>query len=105
MAPVQTILNDVKNLLSPVFGDRLQQVVLYGSVVRGQEKEDSDVDVLLVLKDVPAYARDLRRALEAVARLSERLDRRISIKPVPLEEYRKGDCPLLRAVRREGLAI
>ena len=105
MAPARSILEELKSLLLPVFGERLQQVVLYGSVARGQETADSDVDVLLVLKDMPAYARDLRRALAAVSRLADRLDRRISIKPVPLEEYRNGDCPLLRAVRREGLAI
>lgn len=105
MAPVRSILEELKNLLLPVFGERLQQVVLFGSVARGQETEDSDVDVLVVLNEVPAYAQDLRRALVAVSRLADRLDRRISIKPVPLEEYRNGDGPLLRAIRREGLAI
>ena len=105
MAPVRSILEELKNLLLPVFGERLQQVVLFGSVARGQETEDSDVDVLVVLNDVPAYAQDLRGALVAVSRLADRLDRRISIKPVGLEEYQNGDGPLLRAIRREGLAI
>jgi uncharacterized protein len=105
MAPVRTILKDLNRLLSPVFGNRLRQVVLYGSVARGQDTEDSDVDVLLVLQDVPTYTTDLKKALGAVARLAGQLDRRISIKPIPLADYQSGDCPLLQSIRREGLVL
>lgn len=59
------------------YGDRLVSVVLYGSVARGTMRHDSDVDVLIVARDLPrgrlkrvqefeaveeTLAEDLRRA-------------------------------------------
>ncbi|WP_297487897.1 nucleotidyltransferase family protein [Thermococcus sp.] len=34
-----------------VFGDRVEEVIIFGSRVRGDSREDSDLDVLLVLRD------------------------------------------------------
>ncbi|MCZ7357584.1 MAG: nucleotidyltransferase domain-containing protein [Candidatus Methanoperedens sp.] len=36
------------------FGDNLISVVLYGSVARGTAKEESDIDLLIILKNAPA---------------------------------------------------
>jgi len=33
-----------------------------------------------------------------------RLGRRVSVKPLAREEYERGDSPLLREVRRSGVA-
>ena len=38
------------------FADRLQQVVLYGSRARGDAHHESDIDVLVVLRDEPSAA-------------------------------------------------
>ncbi len=35
------------------FGDNLISLVLYGSVARGTAKEESDIDLLIILKDAP----------------------------------------------------
>jgi predicted nucleotidyltransferase len=33
------------------FGDRVEEVIIFGSRVRGDYRDDSDLDVLLILKD------------------------------------------------------
>ncbi|NJF24575.1 nucleotidyltransferase family protein [Thermococcus sp. Bubb.Bath] len=33
------------------FGDRVDEVIIFGSRVRGDYREDSDLDVLLILRD------------------------------------------------------
>ena len=42
----------VKHLLK-FFGDRLVSVIVYGSVGRGEASEESDIDLLVVVKDLP----------------------------------------------------
>lgn len=37
--------------LESVFGDRFRQLILFGSYARGEARPESDVDVLLVLRD------------------------------------------------------
>lgn len=38
--------------LTSALGDRIDSIVLYGSVVRGQARRDSDIDVLVIAPDI-----------------------------------------------------
>ncbi|UCD72018.1 MAG: nucleotidyltransferase domain-containing protein [Syntrophobacterales bacterium] len=71
-------------LLKQTFGDSLVSLVLYGSVARGDAEADSDIDLLLILRDPPNnYHRRLDQVLgvqsdlereEVYKRMRERLD-------------------------------
>jgi predicted nucleotidyltransferase len=60
----------VERSLDPL-GDRLVAVVLYGSVAKGRARPDSDVDVLLVVRDLPAGVRARRQLIAAALDESE----------------------------------
>jgi predicted nucleotidyltransferase len=47
---VRLALEELKGALVEVYGERPEGVYLYGSYARGDFTEDSDIDVLLVLK-------------------------------------------------------
>jgi len=51
--PYNSLLKKLTKLLLDEFGDRLISVVVYGSVSRGDHRNDSDVDLLIVIKDLP----------------------------------------------------
>ena len=51
--PYKSLLEKLTKLLQEEFQDKLVSVVLYGSVARGDNRKDSDVDLLLVIKDLP----------------------------------------------------
>lgn len=77
----------------------------FGSEVRGDARPDSDIDVLAVLETLPGdYGDELERGRPAVYPVALKLGRRVSVKPVAREEYERGDSPLLREVRRSGIA-
>jgi hypothetical protein len=44
------------NLLRSVLGNNLVSVFLFGSVVRGEDTEDSDIDVMAIVIELPAKA-------------------------------------------------
>jgi nucleotidyltransferase len=51
--PYKSLLEKLTELLQEEFQDRLVSVVLYGSVARGDNRNDSDIDLLLVIEDLP----------------------------------------------------
>ena len=48
--PYKSLLEKLTKLLQKEFQDKLISVVLYGSVARGDNRKDSDIDLLLVKK-------------------------------------------------------
>jgi predicted nucleotidyltransferase len=83
------LLDELKERLTSAYGDRLHAVVLFGSEARGEAGD---------------YGDELERGLTAVYPVALRLGRRVSVKPLTREEYEHGDSPLLREVRRSGVA-
>lgn len=50
----QPLLDEFLRLLLAEFGDRVVSVLLFGSVARRTARPDSDVDVCLVIRGLPA---------------------------------------------------
>jgi len=51
--PYITLLNNMVKIMKEEFKDDLTSVVLYGSVARGDNRNDSDVDLLIIIKNLP----------------------------------------------------
>lgn len=49
------ILDDLKNILSSRFKDNLKDLVLFGSQLSGNANQDSDYDILIILKQMPDW--------------------------------------------------
>jgi predicted nucleotidyltransferase len=58
---LQLLLQDLKSQLQALYGDRLFSVLLYGSVARVEATADSDIDVLVVLKEQVLSVQEVRR--------------------------------------------
>lgn len=52
------IANIFKENTLKEFGNQVVSIMLYGSVAKGKDKKDSDIDVLVVIKRNPARARE-----------------------------------------------
>jgi uncharacterized protein len=52
---VAEILADFSRRLKDRFGDRLRQLTLFGSQARGEAREDSDIDVAVVLDRIDSH--------------------------------------------------
>lgn len=48
---IRPILDELKAGLEELYGDRLDRVILYGSQARGDSGPESDIDVLVVLRE------------------------------------------------------
>jgi len=51
--PYATLLNNMLKILKEEFKNDLISVVVYGSVARGDNRNDSDVDLLIIMENLP----------------------------------------------------
>lgn len=102
---LRRILAELKAGLSELYGDRLAQLVLFGSHARRDAEEGSDIDVLVVLRGHVNAGDEIERSGDIVARLSLDNDVVVSCVFFNEDDYLRRNGPLLRNVRREGVRL
>jgi predicted nucleotidyltransferase len=102
---VDSILTILHRELQRVLGSQLHSVLLYGSRARGDAGPESDIDVLVVMRDDFDYTDMMRRTSEVVAELSLQYDVVISRAFVTRERFENEQSPFVLNVRREGVVL
>jgi uncharacterized protein len=102
---IQNILSALQNRLTELYGDRLVQLILYGSQARGDSGPGSDLDVLVVLAGQVDAGLEIARTGEIVADLSLSHDVVIACVFMDKERFVQRQGPFLRNVRREGVVL
>jgi len=102
---IRKILRKLKKELLQIYGDQIHSILLYGSRARGDERPDSDIDILIVLKDEFKYSEMLKRSSDMAASLSLENDVVISRAFVTENDYRERQIPFLMNVRREAISV
>lgn len=109
-ATLGQILNKIANEMQVIFGDKLKEVILFGSRARGDYEKDSDVDVM-VLVDMDRY--ELIKYRNKVYEVSHKLDEEYNYEfliPIILQDAEtfnkyKRASEFFRNVASEGVAI
>lgn len=99
------VLSELRQELARILGDRLDATYLFGSRARGDQRPDSDVDVLVVVRGAVDYGDLIRRTSELVAALSLKYDTVISRAFVSKERFEREHSPFLMNVRREAVVV
>ena len=101
----KTILTQLEKDLRALYQDRYLRLILFGSQARGDGEEDSDIDVLVVLKGKVSADEEISRATPITAELSLKHNVVISCVYISEKRYLTENSPLLINVRREGVAV
>lgn len=97
----RAVANDLKEL----YGDRLRDVILFGSWARGDAHPESDIDLLVVLDQVDSTWDEHKRMDDILWRHSLENTTVVIALPVSAQEFAESGEPLLMNVRREGTHI
>ena len=91
--------------LKKLYGDNLCRVILYGSKARGEGTDDSDIDIMVVLKNLGSRAVERKRISEIVWKVCYKYDVLIGETIKSESEFLNRVTPLMLNVRRDGLVL
>lgn len=99
------ILTKIKDCLQMLYGDRLQNVLLFGSEARGESIPDSDIDIMVILNGPVCFMLEYRRIIDALYDLILESGRIIDVTPVEKQKYEAGEFALYRNARQERVLL
>ena len=105
---IEDLLEKLRDELGLALGDNLDQVVLYGSRARGDEHPDSDLDVLVVLRESDQIARDRVHGVAYKLMWDCEFRPLIALNIIDHEHYqllREAGSSYLGSILREGIPL
>lgn len=93
-------------LLGSDASNEIVKILLFGSCARGQDRPDSDIDLLIVLRQDRWSVRD--RIYELVTDLILEYEREISLKVLSLAEFQRlmeRGTPFMQEIKRDGQIV
>jgi predicted nucleotidyltransferase len=102
------LLFDVKEEIIKVFGDKLRQLVLFGSYARDEADPESDIDIMILAEESEEELRENRPLVaDIMAELTMKHEKLISLTQVPYRRYNEylDVLPFYRNVYNEGVEI
>ena len=102
---VRAALDDARRRLAGLYGDRLARVVLYGSQARGDARDESDVNVLVILRGPFNLYAEIKRLVRLQTELLDRYGELVVFQPFEREIYDDLTHPLMMNVHEEGIEL
>lgn len=102
----EKIITHLKKRLVEELQDKIESIVLYGSVARNETHEDSDIDILIVTRE------DNRELYDRISKIRTRIDldnntltTLVQMSRDELEQYLKLGSPFMESVLKEGVIL
>lgn len=105
---MQNLIQQYISEIKKIYGSHLQKVILYGSYARGDFRQDSDIDIMILLDisdlELKAYSQEL-----SYMTYDFNLDNGLDIKPIAKSEahFRKWveNYPFYANIHKEGVVL
>jgi predicted nucleotidyltransferase len=93
--------------LKLIYGDNLVKVILYGSKARGDSTEDSDIDIMVVLKNFDKWENEFNKIFDIVYEVETKYDYEVLISFIIKSqiEFNISNMPLMLNVKDEGINL
>lgn len=102
---ITQLVNQVKNHLIKRYGEKVREVILYGSHVRGEATKDSDMNIL-VLIDNSLEPFEVRRSLgDLLFDILLEEGEFISVMVLSEDFFKNYNYPFMLNVKREGIRV
>jgi predicted nucleotidyltransferase len=101
----EDIARAVARDLRELYGERLKNVLLFGSWARGDAHPESDIDLLVVLHGIESGWAELRRMDDILWRHSFENDTVVTALPVTEDDFDRARKPVLARAQAEGRPV
>ena len=101
--PIKDIIKELKSGLEKKYGSQLKSILLFGSYARGEETEDSDIDIAIILEDFDHACIEIERTGDIISSLSLKFDTLISLVPIKEKDWLERKTALISNIKRDGV--
>jgi uncharacterized protein len=102
---IESILASFTQKVKMLYGTRLEKIILYGSYARGTQDPDSDIDLMVVLKNTELPHEKVGVIGSLIIEMKEQFNVLISMMPVTFKRYSESQRLFYKNIRREGIVI
>ena len=88
-----------------IFGTVLDQIILYGSVARGTQRDDSDVDIAVIAR---RYTKDMHeRLIDFAVDLELEYDKVFSVMLIEYDTFKEWEnvLPFYQNMKKDGIML
>ncbi len=89
--------------LEALYGERLRGVFLFGSAAQDKLDEDSDIDIAIILDEIPDRFAEHERTSQLGSDVSLEYDTLVSFLFVSQADYQRGRFAVHRTIKEEGI--
>ena len=102
---VREVVDDIHAHLQKEFGNDIASLIVFGSFARGDATEDSDLDLLVLFKNISDYWKTAERVRKIAYACTYAKGRTMLTAPVIMleKEFLTGSSPLVLTIRKEGI--
>ena len=102
---LKQLLAELRKGLEGIYGGRLKGLYLYGSYARGEQQNDSDVDILIVLSEFQdRYGTEIDRTGHLIAELSLKYDAGLSRVFATERDWKTSNRSFFENAREDAIA-
>lgn len=108
MADIKRVIEQFAKDVRAVFKDSLYQIILYGSYARGDYRDNSDIDIMILTSLSEQEIKGIENTIYDIAyeyQLSDEVMISVNIKNVEHFNYWLGVLPYYDNVRKEGIVL
>jgi len=103
---IYQIANEYKANLQQLYGDKLVEVILFGSYARGDNRDESDLDFAVILRDPNTRtAAEIFKTSVIDSRLSLKYGLMLSSLPTSLKKKETSMQGIYQEIRKDGIVI
>jgi predicted nucleotidyltransferase len=100
---IRKLMKELKKGLASIYGDQLKAVYLYGSYARGDYRQGSDVNVMILLKDFKNYWDERYRSSQLASDISLEYDVTVSRLLIKEIQWQESVMPAVKNIHKYGL--
>lgn len=105
MDGLQEVFGKMIPAFKEIFGSALDRIVLYGSVAKGTETDESDVDIAVIVRD---YTKDMHnKMIDLTVELELEYNKVLSVLLIDYDNFKEWEdvLPFYKNVKKDGIML
>ncbi len=105
---LDSILSEITSGAKLLYGNKLKKIVLYGSYARGDNNQESDIDVMILIDDDEEKLRQYEKQLDyLISEIGYKYVKLLSLVDISYERYNEwmDIVPYYKNINEEGVVI